>query len=659
MTRAGESSEGKTGRRFTMQRDKDLIFVFEEAGAAELIDSVKKRQNEVVVVCATPDSKDKLSGAEYTCRLLGEYSQDNSEGRNVLSWIQTWPDIPVLEGKSFKELLVYKRISVFWFLQTRLYLHRMQELLVMIERLKLAIAAECPTNVWVTGDPDARYIISVLQGKLLDGDFASGSSIGYKSYSGLPTLKLLLLKILRGTLVRPGGGGRRKEGKILVISAGTSWRRDFDFESQKYVVRDVFLHAIVGRLSEMGYDVTAIDFENRANRLPSAYFDNVERRKAFGIAVIPWEKYVDWGIITKSRQAAKELNETWKKLQVSKEFADSLVYSGVPLYRLVKSDFEGLFKSLKAFAAVSFIEAADKILEAEKPLAVIMHDEYGAIQMSLINAAKKKGIPTISLQHGMIYSDHLSYVHELSHVQGKNPDTLFPLPDRMCVWSESAKQILLKVGNFPPAVPVVTGDPRVDYLHKARSSFDRKKITRGLGVPDDKKIVMFATDNLQAADEKILVAKSVFRAVKTLPECFLIIKVHPNEEDHVFYHKLAEGMELPETVVVKNVNLYELLYISNVVVVAFSTVGAEALRMGKPVVSLNLTRPHDVPFIKKNMAEVVRSADAVAASLRKCLDEEVVGEERRKKFAEEELGAVDGHATDRVIKVVLDAIGKG
>ncbi|HEY7507421.1 MAG TPA: CDP-glycerol glycerophosphotransferase family protein, partial [Nitrososphaera sp.] len=616
-----------------MQRDKDLIFVFEEAGAAELIGSVKKRQNEVVVICANHDLKVRLSGAEYTCRLLGEYSQGNSDGRNVLSWIQTWPDIPVLGGRSFKELLVYKGISIFWFLQTRLYLHRMQELLLMIERLKAAVAAECPTDVWVTGNPDARYIISVLQGKSLDGDLASGSNIGYKSYSGLPTLKLLLLKIMRGMFVRTGGGARKKEGKILVVSAGTSWRRDFDFKSQKYVVRDVFFHAIVERLSGLGYDLTAIDFENRANRLPRAYLDNVERRKSFGVAVVPWEKYVDWGIITKSRQAAKELSGTWKKLQISKEFADSLVYSGVPLYRLVKSDFEGLFKSLKAFAAVSFIEAAEKILEAEKPLAVIMHDEYGAIQMSLINAAKKKGIPTISLQHGMIYPDHLSYVHELSHIQGKNPDTLFPLPDRMCVWSERAKQILLKIGNFPPAVPVVTGDPRVDYLHEARSSFDRKKITRGLGVPDIKKIVMFATDNLQDADEKILVAKSVFRAVKTLPECFLIVKVHPNEEDHAFYQKLAEEMALPEAVVVRNVNLYELLYISNVIIVTFSTVGAEALRMGKPVISLNLTRPHDVPFVRENMAEVVRSADAVAASLRKCLDKEVIGEERMKKFA--------------------------
>lgn len=644
------------------ERNKLVFFVFDEIEALTHIDSIKKQNNDVnadiLLVCATNEIKSKLSSSEIKCKTIIEYSYDNSELQKAISWIQRWPDVPVLNGKSFKELLIYNGISIYWFLQTRFYLHRMKELLVLIERIKHVISIEKPSDILVIGNSEVSYIVSKLQNKTPDNDKPKPqSNIKYKSYQGFPTLKLLLLKLLRGTFV-PSVNNKKQasKGNILVVTETSNWRTDFDFESQRYIQRDVFFHDIVRQLSDTGYDVTIIDFENRARRLLGAYSDNVKRQKSYGVPVKPWEKYVNLGIIQKSRQANSKIMEMWRDLQDSRDFIESLTYSEIPLYDIVRTDFEYLFKSLKAYAAVTLIEAADRILDAEKPQAILMHDEYGAIQLSLINAAKKRGIPTVSIQHGLISEEQIAYVHERSHVSGEKKEVLFPLPDKMCVWSESARQRLIEVGNFPASVPVITGDPKIDFLHKAIHSFNYEKITAGLGIPKGRKIILFATENLPL-DEKTLVTKNVYNTMKAMPECFLIVKVHPNEQDISFYNRSANEIGLSELSVVKDINLYELLYVSDLVIVTFSTVGAEAMRMRKPVISLNLTRLHDnVPFIKKGMAMVVKNADDLLPSIKRCLDgDNNIDLDRAKRFAEEELGTIDGQATNRIMQVVLHA----
>jgi hypothetical protein len=109
--------------------------------------------------------------------------------------------------------------------------------------------------------------------------------------------------------------------------------------------------------------------------------------------------------------------------------------------------------------------------------------------------------------------------------------------------------------------------------------------------------------------------------------------------------------------IVKDVNLYELLHVSDLVLVTFSTVGAEAMRIRKPVISLNVTRLHDnVPFIKEGIATVVKNVDDLLPSIKRCLNGDDIDLDRAKRFAEEELGTIDGQSTGRIIQVVLDAV---
>ena len=642
-----------------MVEKKDLVFVFDKVDIDRFQNFIKL-QNKLVIVCSHELVKNQLFHLGFECRLIGDYNQNIDYVKKAIDWIKTWPDKQIMNGKSFKELLIYDGISIFWFLETRLYLYRIQELIFLIEKLKLITEVEKPENIWVVGSNDARLIISQLfPGKLkgfTDTNVSQNSSyITHKSYEGFPTLKILLLKIFRGLLFH-SPIKLLKNNRILILTEVSSWRKQYDFNTEKHTQKDVFFHDIIQKLLKRSMNVSVIDFENRPNKVFSGYFLNRKRQKSFGVPVEPWEKYVDLSIINKSRKANKKFLEMWKKLRTSKEFINSLKYEKISLYEIINQDFDHLFKSFKTYTAITLIETAKKIVKIQSPSIILMHDEYGALQISLLKVAKTNNIPTISLQHGVISENLISYYHKPEHIKNKNPDLIFPIPDKICVWSEIAASNLINFGNFPVEAISITGDPKLDFLSNEENFFNFEKIIKKIGVLSGKKIILFATENFPLREEKILVTKCVFNAVKELKNCFLIIKMHPNELDISFYHKMAEEYKLTEYVILTDYNLYEILYVSDLVILSYSTVGLEAMKMKKTVISLNLLGLHDdSPLIKNEIAFVVRNWNELLPTIQKCLNsiDNQKNIEKAQDFAERQLGKIDGKAVDRIIDLIL------
>jgi len=528
-----------------MKGEKVLAFIFDNEKIQEFLESIHL-DKEIIIVCKSNDIKAKLVKLGIECKTIYEYSHDtNEELQKAIDWIKTWPDKKIWNNKTFKELLVYDGLSIYWFLEMRLYLYRIQELILLIENLRKIISKVNPDSIWIKGSKDAKYIISGfyrghVQNFEINQKIESERGTKYKSYQGFPTLKLLLLKLFRGLFVNSSEKSSSKEKRpILVISELGGWRREMDYDSQKQVERDVFFHNIVKKLSDLGNYVKIIDFENKPQRLLNAYLTNKKRQRGFGVRVEPWEKYISFDIIKKSKEANNRFMKMWQELKNSEDLKKSLVYDGISLYELLVEDLDYLFKSFKAYTAVTFIEVARKILEIERPSAIVMHDEYGALQLSLIKAAKKNGVPTISLQHGLSSDGQVQYIHKPEHVANQNSDLSFPLPDKMCVWSQSATKNLIELGNFPSSIPTVTGDPKLDFLPKIIKKFNFEDIIKKLEIPKNKKIILFATENLPKKEENILITKTILNTMKELPNCYLVIKIHPNELNFSFYREIS------------------------------------------------------------------------------------------------------------------------
>jgi len=640
--------------------EKNLILILENSNEFEFIKSINLPKNSIIV-CKEDITKQKLLKLNYVCKSLSEYSRKNDEPqKNGLAWIKTWPDKIIFKNKSFKELFIYEGISLFWFLEPRLYFYKISELILLIEKIKLILTQEKPDRILIKASKELEYIVRVLSSAKIENigkEDEKKSTVTYKSYQGNLTLKLFLLKIFRGLSFQKNNSQNEKDQKILIISEVGNWRSEYDFSSNKFIMKDIFFSEIIKKLKQRSIDVTVIDFENNPRRILNAQSLIKKRSNSLGVKVVPWEKYITFDIIKKNKNTYKKFLQIWNEIKESESFKNSLYYDKILLHEIIHKDIDALLKSFKALAALTLIETSKVILNLVKPSVIIMHDEYGALQLSIINAAKKLGIPTISLQHGLITDNLLPYVHKPEHVKNNNQDLIFPLPNKMCVWSKNVKENLMRFGNFPSSIPIVTGDPKVDFLPNAMKSFDSSEIKRKYKIPEEKKIILFATENLPKKEERDFVAKTVISTMKNLKNSHLIIKPHPNETDLTLYTNLIEEQKLTESSsIIKESNLYELLYISNLVILSYSTVGVEAMRMNKPVISLNLMDLHDdALMIRKNVVVVVRKIDELLPAIEKHLEPKYSKKliEEGKIFAEKELGVLDGKATERIIDQIL------
>jgi len=142
-----------------------------------------------------------------------------------------------------------------------------------------------------------------------------------------------------------------------------------------------------------------------------------------------------------------------------------------------------------------------------------------------------------------------------------------------------------------------------------------------------------------------------------LDDVFLLIKAHPNETNLSFYKEIAKKFEVKNYSIQQFFNLYEILYISDVVINAFSTVGIEAMRMKKPVISLDLLRLHgNDPLIKSGNSTIVNSETQLIPAIKHCFKikniEKMITD--RELFAEKEIGRIDGQAAKRIFNLIME-----
>ena len=180
---------------------KYLIFIFEENNAIKFIRSIKTKEK-IVVICKNEDIKDTLSGMGYDCKVLKNYDGiTGNENIKAIQWIKDWGDKAILNSKSFKELFSVSGLSIFWFLENRLYFYRLRELIITVERIKNILNKENPEKICIKGNLDTYHILKELSPEKIDKieiNEISDSNIESRDHSRFLFLKLIILKLFRG-----------------------------------------------------------------------------------------------------------------------------------------------------------------------------------------------------------------------------------------------------------------------------------------------------------------------------------------------------------------------------------------------------------------------------------------------------------------------------
>jgi len=545
----------------------------------------------------------------------------------ALDWVHDLATAPLKRGKNLLELTSFRGVSLWW--------------LVYFPFLNAATAyAESVKS----GRPTAAYHPLLVRLR--------------KSLRHLVPLYALLVTAVCRLNARLYSARREPDQAIVMFTAqNIEWRKFADPVHGKTRKTDVFFDPILREMRKTGkYGIrSTYPIGNPVVGLPVA----IEKRlHQPDIVHIPFEAFWSLSATVVERQLRRRMAKLWIELERDDVFAKRLNYRGLHLLKALRTDIEELFKHEIPRAAVNLL-TAEKMIEKENPCLIILQNEYGRWERTVIAAAKSKGVPTLAIQHGTIGPAHIGYYHKADEEAGKAE--AFPIPDMTVVFGEYARKVLIETCNYPPERVVALGNHQYDYVPSFLSRLStesRNRTCRELGLDPARRIVLVATGALQSRygypDHDRLLLDAIYSAKLLRPELQLVVKLHP-KEDGALQQMMALERGLDDVVVIRG-HVAKLLWASDVLVTIHSAIAMEAIALRKPVITVNLTGVPDLyPYAQSGAAVgVYRQEDLLAVLNAVFEDPQTIDrlDEGRRRFIRDHLSGLDGRSSFRIAQLI-------
>lgn len=217
--------------------------------------------------------------------------------------------------------------------------------------------------------------------------------------------------------------------------------------------------------------------------------------------------------------------------------------------------------------------AAKRFFGKNKFTVLMGTDENSPLAKSVLDAAKFHGIKTVGMQHGTMHDLHPAYLYTPEDVKNR------VIPDYTLVWGTYWEQFLVEKGNYPAESVVSVGHLRTDIIPKLLSRQQANNSAFRL---------IFASQPQRDPALRRQAAFDVLSAASLFPEIELIVKLHPREYDDVLYYRaIAQEADCSAYRIDRETDLYALIASCDALITCFSTVGAETVYFGKPLIILD------------------------------------------------------------------------
>ncbi len=264
-----------------------------------------------------------------------------------------------------------------------------------------------------------------------------------------------------------------------------------------------------------------------------------------------------------------------------KAFRGQLSYCGVSLVPSLRETLKEIFLDI-TFEAHEFLNAAAHLLAEEQPEAVVLTYETGPVQRAIIIEAARLGIPTIGLQHGMIFDNHYDYMHAVVTTNPLDNPRAITVPTKICVWGHYWAEVLVHAGSYPASMVCVTGNWRYDWYEQGQKSSDDNRIALFNGISSD----LYPIAVLTAASDTEIYIRRCLQVISYYEDFVPVIKLHPIDRVDSAERLISEFGLPAETLYLGD--LKSLLFQSKIIISQFSTVVSEAILLDRDVVLLNL-----------------------------------------------------------------------
>ena len=323
-----------------------------------------------------------------------------------------------------------------------------------------------------------------------------------------------------------------------------------------------------------------------------------------------------------------------------------VVVSGVDLAPALAARVSTQARSLLASRAIS-IWRIRRLIARLKPAGLLLADEYH--RQDWLAAARAEGVPTVAVQHGLIYRWHNGYIHR-SRPAGLR------LPQRTYVFGRWERRLLTSESVYHDDEVLVGGSPRLDLV--GPGPVDREAIRQELGVaPGDRLVVISGTwgTTYRRFHYPLSLARLTDRP---LPRVHLVVKLHPGEPDDGPYRAVIEGVaaaggfEPPPVTVVRTIDLYRLLSAADAHLGVHSTVLTEAVAAGTPNLLADTLAGADLlGYVAAGVALPVRNGGDLLAALDAAADG-AIDETARRAFLDDHFEP--GDASGRIASELLE-----
>ena len=181
---------------------------------------------------------------------------------------------------------------------------------------------------------------------------------------------------------------------------------------------------------------------------------------------------------------------------------NAFIFSNKDFTFLIKKILKSIFYVDVTFSLTNFL-VLNELFKNNKPIAAMTINEYSIQARSAIYTAKKNNIPTIAVQHGILYSSHIGYnqnnnVKEFYKENYKNT----PFPDYFMVGGKFFKEILIKNSVYTDKTILPFGYMPYENNYLIQDSFKPVELIKALKIPMNKKIILYA-DNIMPMDRKL------------------------------------------------------------------------------------------------------------------------------------------------------------
>lgn len=352
----------------------------------------------------------------------------------------------------------------------------------------------------------------------------------------------------------------------------------------------------------------------------------------------------------RARNKKEQLRKLEGEFSHKKQFRKELKYKGIPLLEILHHRSQEYF-STKFPELAMFIERMDKNIQRINPDILVVMEDITPLQRTICRIFKLRGLPVLVIQHGAVSGDMAGF-----HVMPVEAD-------KQAVWGRLPQEWGIQRGKRPES-QIITGNPKFDPIAK-RYPVNKERICNKLGLNPKKGIIVLTTGwyagiSVSSTWEiNVLFISQTLQALKHFSQEQVVVKLHPG--NHKQYDNIVSviASEIGVNVVITKDYLWELLSICDLLICENSTVGLEAMILDKPVVTVNLGNPSEIPYASYGAALGAYEAEDIAPAIKKALYNIQVRKElesNRKKFVYEYAYIQDGQASKRVTDLIIQMI---